>query len=152
MVILTAILVFACDKDVYGSLYTLAAATNGGSGNIQGICPDGWHIPTDEEWKELVSYLGGFPLAGGKLKETGTTHWYSPNTGATNLTGFTALPGGNRTHTGKFQSRGNSAMFWTATEYSSSYAYRRDLNYNEAQINREYLSKSRGQSVRCVRD
>jgi uncharacterized protein (TIGR02145 family) len=86
----------------YGVLYNWPAAmagsasSNANPSGVQGVCPAGWHLPSDAEWTELTDYLGGKSVAGGKLKETGTTHWASPNTGATNETGFTALPGGYR--------------------------------------------------------
>src|SRR5690554_3367234 len=82
----------------YGVLYNYTAACNS--------CPAGWHLPSDAEWTELTNYLGE-TVAGGKLKETGTTHWASPNTGATNETGFTALPGGYRGTDGAFYNVGN---------------------------------------------
>src|SRR5574344_2998326 len=96
----------------YGVLYNWTAAMNGEASSttnpsgIQGVCPAGWHLPSDAEWTELTDYLGGASVAGGKLKETGTTHWDSPNTGATNETGFTALPGGYRTNLGFFNNIG----------------------------------------------
>jgi len=73
---------------VYGRLYTWYAATD-----LRNVCPSGWHLPTDTEWTTLTTFLGGFKVAGGKLKETGSAHWQSPSTGATNQSGFTALPG-----------------------------------------------------------
>ena len=76
------------DKKVYGALY------NGYAVLTDKLCPEGWHMPTYDDWYELVSYLGGYQVAGGKLKETGTSHWQSPNDGATNESGFTAIPGG----------------------------------------------------------
>ena len=99
--------------DTYGALYTWAAVMNGEASSnnnpsgVQGVCPDGWHLPSDTAWKELEMYLGMSQAQadgtfirgtdeGGKMKETGTTHWNSPNTGATNSSGFTALPGGYR--------------------------------------------------------
>ena len=74
--------------------YTWAAAMNGAATSsskpsyVQGVCPTGWHLPSDVEWAELETYLGGIDVAGGKMKEAGTTHWVSPNTGATNESGF----------------------------------------------------------------
>jgi len=81
----------------YGRLYTWYTVIDS-----RNVCPDGWHVPTDTEWTTLTDYLGGTSVAGGKLKETGTTHWTTPNTGATNETGFTALPGGYRSNNGAF--------------------------------------------------
>jgi uncharacterized protein (TIGR02145 family) len=81
----------------YGRLYTWYAVTD-----KRNVCPTGWHVPTDIEWTTLTTYLGGVRVAGGKLKETGTTHWQYPNTGATNETGFTALPSGYRDSDGTY--------------------------------------------------
>jgi uncharacterized protein (TIGR02145 family) len=78
-------------------LYNWYAATD-----TRNIAPSGWHLPTDAEWTELTEYLGGESVAAGKIKETGITHWAPPNTGATNETGFTALPGGYRGSNGTF--------------------------------------------------
>jgi uncharacterized protein (TIGR02145 family) len=86
----------SANGDIYGRLYTWAAAMNGESSSnsvpsgVQGVCPDGWHLPSDAEWTVLTDYLGGESVAGGKMKEAGTVHWNSPNTGATNSSGFTA--------------------------------------------------------------
>jgi len=74
--------------NTYGRLYTWWAVTD-----IRGVCPTGWHVPTEDDWITLTTYLGGEDVAGGKLKEAGTTHWWAPNEGATNSSGFTALPG-----------------------------------------------------------
>ncbi|NCD10807.1 MAG: hypothetical protein EOL98_15615, partial [Negativicutes bacterium] len=141
----------------YGALYTYAAAIGDNwqrdKTEGQGICPDGWHLPTDEEWSELVDYLGGLDVAGGIMKEEGTTHWDSPNTSATNESGFTALPGGLRSSlSGTFNTAGSSGYWWSATENSSNYAWRRSLYYNDAGVRRCYSSKSDGFSVRCIRD
>lgn len=142
----------------YGVLYNWPAAMNSEASSttnpsgIQGVCPTGWHLPSDAEWTELTDYLGGTSVAGGKLKETGTTHWNSPNTGATNETGFTALPGGYRNYYGTFTSIGNSGHWWSATEYSATYAWYNNMNYNNSNVNRNYGNKEVGFSVRCVRD
>lgn len=90
------------NKNVYGALYTWAAAMNGASysvkvpSGIKGVCPTGWHIPSLAEWNQLVTFLGGKEIAGGKMKEAGTTHWVSPNVAATNESGFSGLPGSSR--------------------------------------------------------
>ena len=122
------------NKATYGALYTWAAAMNGAASSadnpstIQGVCPTGWHLPSDEEWTELTYYLGGESVAGGKLKETGTTHWNSPNTGATNETGFTALPGGYRGIYGNF---GNIGYYGNViTSYSIHYTKLYEADYN----------------------
>lgn len=141
----------------YGALYTYAAAiadnwTRDNNAN-QGICPNGWRLPTDNEWSTLTDYLGGSDVAGGKMKETGTTHWNSPNTGATNSSGFAALPGGYRNGTnGTFYNVGNNGNWWSSTESSSSHAFSRTLIYTNANAYRYDDSKSGGFCVRCIRD
>ena len=95
----------------YGRLYTWYAATD-----TRNVCPTGWHVPADSEWATLTTYLGGLSVAGGQLKETGTSHWQSPNAGATNTSGFTALPGGSRTNDGTFYSIGGYGYWWSSTE------------------------------------
>ena len=147
----------------YGALYSYAAAIAddwtrdnevviNGQG-AQGICPDGWHLPTDAEWTQLTIFLGGESVAGGKLKEAGLTHWVNPNSGATNASGFTALPGGLRgSYNGTFSSPGYDGYWWSATGYSSGSAWRRYLSYGSANVYRSYSNKSNGFSVRCVRD
>ncbi len=129
--------------EIYGRLYTWDAAKT--------AAPAGWHLPTDAEWQTLVGYLGGSSVAGGKMKETGTEHWYSPNI-ATNESGFTALPGGSRRGSEAFYNLGRYADFWSATENSSSYAWYRYLCYHRSDVYRYYYYKSRGFSVRCVKD
>ena len=103
---------------VYGRLYTWYAATN-----FRGLCPTGWHVPTDAEWTLLTDYLGGEVVAGGKMKEAGTAHWNSPNTGADNSSGWTALPGGYRDFNGTFLSIGSYGYWWSATEGDGANAW-----------------------------
>jgi uncharacterized protein (TIGR02145 family) len=131
-----------CEK--YGRLYNWKTAYK--------VCPDGWHLPGDAEWTQLTDYLGGKSVAGGKLKETGTTNWNSPNTGATNEIGFTALPGGYRYSSESFHYVGGYGHWWSSTEYSTTGAWYRSLHYYHAPIGRSYGSKELGFSVRCVRD
>ncbi len=132
----------------YGRLYNWYAVDDSRS-----IAPDGWHVPTDAEWQTLVDYLGGGTVAGGKMKETGTTHWISPNTGATNESGFSALPGGSRNLDGVYNSRGYYAGFWSSTENGSSSAWSRALGCSHSEVMRAgYFIRSTGFSVRCVRD
>ncbi|MCK9256343.1 MAG: PKD domain-containing protein [Bacteroidales bacterium] len=139
----------------YGVLYNWPAAMQ--------ACPTGWHLPSDDEWKELEMFLGmsqeqadewGWRGTdeGGKLKETGITHWNSPNEGATNETGFTALPGGYRSNHGDFSYLGSYGSWWSATESDSNYAWVRHLYYNNSDVGRFDLDKDNGYSVRCVRD
>ena len=115
------------------------------------VCPTSWHIPTDAEWTTLTTYLGGESVAGGKLKETGLTHWITPNTGATNETGFTALPGGYRGGYGTYGSIGYDGYWWSSTLYSSL-AWLRNMHYVYTNVLRNYYNKHYGFSVRCLRD
>jgi uncharacterized protein (TIGR02145 family) len=116
------------------------------------LAPTGWHVPTDDEWTTLTTCLGGENVAGGKMKETGTAHWISPNIGATNASGFTGLPGGFRFVDGSFTGIGGSGGWWSRLEYDFGQAWDRSLN-NSNFITYRYLRiKKAGNSVRCVRD
>jgi len=144
---------------VYGRLYNWYAVND-----PRGLAPEGWHVPTDGEWKELEIYLGMSraeaniegtrgSIAGGKLKETGTTHWVSPNIGASNEVGFFALPVGYRNHlSGNFYKLGQCTAFWTATELKSNYAWYRALDYNLSHISRYNSHEEIGFSVRLVKE
>ncbi|PID95297.1 MAG: hypothetical protein CSA95_00235 [Bacteroidetes bacterium] len=138
----------------YGALYTYAAAIGDDwerdNAEGQGICPDGWHLPTDEEWSVLENYLG--ESAGGKMKEVGMAHWRAPNWGATNESGFTALPGGYRYYRGSFRNATSYGRWWSATEPGSTNAWYRHLDYGNANVSRYNNRKSYGFSVRCVQD
>lgn len=142
----------------YGVLYNWPAAMAGSASSstnpsgVQGICPTGWHLPSDAEWTQLTDYLGGQSVAGGKLKETGTAHWISPNTGATNETGFTALPGGHRIHNGTFGSIGSHGYWWSVTESYTNDAWYQSMDYGYSYVYSYYGSKELGFSVRCLRD
>jgi len=118
----------------------------------QGACPDGWHVPEDSEWTELVDYIGGPSLAGNKLKESGTSHWREPNTGATNESGFTALPSGYRNLDGVFSMMGMITNFWTATKFSDHCSWYRILEYDFPDINLYENDWKNGRSVRCIKD
>jgi len=135
-------------KNLYGGLYNWYVA---GSSNI---CPEGWHVPTDEEWTQLTTYLGGEAEAGGKLKESGTIHWKDPNTGATNETGFTALPGGRRYQEGEFQDLGEVGRWWTSTEHESFEiaAWYRQMKFDGRNVFRHNLRKIHGYCIRCIKD
>lgn len=137
------------NSKTYGQLYNWYAITD-----IRNIAPKGWHVPTYYEWDEMFYYLGIDSLAGEKLKETGTTHWTYPNTGATNIYSFNALPSGWRQDDGLFYAFGYSTFWWTSTEYASNTlnAYGREIDYNKTSLDRYYTYKSWGLSVRCVRD
>jgi uncharacterized protein (TIGR02145 family) len=137
----------------YGGLYQwdemMQYSTTAGA---PGICPSNWHLPTDPEWTIITTYLGGESIAGGKMKETGTSHWNSPNTAATNSSGFTGLPGGVRDPVGSLYDLGKAGAFWSSTQSSATYAWYRNLYYSDAYISRNYSHKSYGFSVRCVKD
>jgi len=144
--------------ETYGLLYNWNAVVDS-----RDIAPDGWHVPTDDEWKQLEMYLGmsqadadrdGYWRGideGGELKETDTIHWDSPNTGANNESGFTALPGGGRNCI-VYQNLHTSAIFWSSTEYDDDYAWIRLLDYVHAEVNRVGYDKPCGFSIRCVRE
>jgi len=133
--------------NTYGRLYTWYAVTDS-----RNVCPAGWHVPSYDEWTTLITYLGGESVAGGKLKKTGTTHWESPNTGATNETGFAALPSGYRTNDGTYLVIGYGGYWWSSTERSSTYAFSRSMYYDYSDVSRSFFSKGLGFSVRCLRD
>jgi|GEM_PF-2236667 len=137
----------------YGGLYQwnemMQYSTTPG---VQGICPPGWHIPTDAEWTTLTTYLGGESVAGGKMKEAGTAHWSSPNTGASNSSGFTAFPGGRRNTDGSFYNLSYVGNFWSSSVSVASYAWSQILGYNDAVVIRGGSNKSYGFSVRCLKD
>ncbi|MFA4907162.1 MAG: FISUMP domain-containing protein [archaeon] len=137
----------ATNADTYGRLYNWYAVDDS-----RNIAPTGWHVPTDAEWQTLVDYLGGDAVAGGKMKEMGTTHWYSPNTGATNESGFSALPGGCRGDSGTDYDVGHHGTWWSATERDSDSAWYRSLSYNNSDVYRYYYREQNGFSVRCVGD
>jgi len=138
---------------VYGGLYQWNEmmqhmTTNG----VTGICPNGWHIPTDDEWTVLMNYLGGEEVAGGKMKESRTYHWGSPNVGATNSSGFTALPGGYRYVGSSFCYLAGNAVYWSSSENSSTHAWGRPLYYDYEGVYRGFFDKNFGFSVRCLKD
>ncbi len=143
---------------IYGGLYqwdeTMGynPSDSANPGKTRGICPFGWHLPTENEWTELTDFLGGLTVAGGKLKEAGTAHWNSPNEGATNESGFTALPGGYRKYDDSFNSIGYYGYWWSSTEESSTHACYRYMNNTESWVYVSERLKSYGKSVRCLRD
>ncbi|MBN1185846.1 MAG: fibrobacter succinogenes major paralogous domain-containing protein [Bacteroidales bacterium] len=133
---------------VYGKLYNWYAVND-----PRGLAPKGWHVPTDAEWQTLVNYLGGESVAGGKMKETGTEHWRSPNTGATNESEFSGLPGGYRYGTnGNFYYLGSNAFFWSASSYNDYLSWHWYLDYDGSDFHRDSHDIQLGFSVRCVRD
>lgn len=131
----------------YGRLYTWYTVSDN-----RNVCPAGWHVPSDVEWATMLTYLGGEAVAGGKLKEIGTTHWSSPNTGATNEKGFSGLPGGSRFPTGSFSSLTTIGLYMTATEDHQLYVFVHELNYNDGSATLNDRDKKIGLSVRCIKN
>lgn len=157
------------NADSYGALYTWSAAVNGVNDvdpelePIQGVCPDGWHLPSDGDWKELEIYLGMSEQTAdstgwrgniaGKLKSTARDSWLIPNEGATNETRFSALPAGDRFPEGEFFNLHFSTFYWTSSNYNQNNAWARALGYYVTTMYRGHAdSKEYGFSVRCVRD
>ena len=136
----------AANKNNYGALYNWYTVNTGK------LCPTGWHVPSDAEWTILTTYLGGESVAGGKLKETGTSHWLSPNTGATNESIFSALPGGYRFVFGSFYFIGEYGHWWSSTGYSTDRAWYQLMYYNYSKVTRVNLDKRYGFSVRCLKN
>ena len=134
-------------SQTYGALYNWYTVYTGK------LCPTGWHVPTTTEWNTLSTLLGGSTVAGGKLKETGTTHWQTPNTGATDQVGFRALPGGLRDNITGFAGQAQYSYWWTATENNSFTSYLRYASYNQSSfLASGYSNKPSGLSVRCIKD
>jgi len=133
------------DGNTYGALYNWFTVKTGS------LCPIGWHMPTDIEWTTLTDYLAGSGVAGGKLKETGTAHWTAPNNGATNETGFTALPGGSRFN-GVFDDIGVYGRWWSISLYNTNTSWGRYIQYSGNSILSSNYGWKSGFSVRCVRD
>ena len=152
------------NSTTYGNLYNWYVIDNntakkGLSNGGKNVCPTGWHVPSDLEWATLTTYLGGDSVTGGKLKETGATHWVDPNWGATNESGFTALPGGFRYYYGAFSRMWDEGAWWSTTEFlwsptekNTTLAFFRVVHYNNDQVSKENGGKNNGFSVRCLKD
>ncbi len=134
---------------VYGRLYNWHAVSDS-----RGLAPAGWHVASEAEWQTLIDYLGGAAVAGGRVKEIGTTHWSAPNLGATNESGFSALPSGLRYIGGTFYGIYTEAGFWSSTETSSGSidAWYHGLGYNDGALWGANHDKQIGFSIRCVKD
>jgi uncharacterized protein (TIGR02145 family) len=132
--------------EIYGKLYNWYAVND-----PRGLAPTGWHVPTDADFTTLITTLGGTAVAGGKMKEAGTSHWTTPNTGADNSSGFGGLPGGWRNYQGQWVPMGDEGLWWSATEISTQgrYIY---LASDSAACNFYGNPKNDGKSVRCLRD
>ena len=141
---------------LYGRLYTWNAAMNNSTEEkAQGVCPCGYHVASDDEWVELENYLGGAAAAGGKMKEAGTDHWTSPNTGADNSSGFNLLPGGEYDayySPNKYSLINEYAVLWTSTEINTAKARERYIAFNSAASSIYDWYKVMKYSVRCIKD
>jgi uncharacterized protein (TIGR02145 family) len=131
----------------YGKLYNGFAASD-----PRNLCPTGWHVPLDEDWTLLTDLLGGESVAGGKMKSNGTLYWLSPNTGATNLSGFSGLPSGIRSGTGIFTNIDEVGAWWSYSQQSNNGAFSRVLRYDNSIVDRSVYLKGFGFSVRCVKN
>lgn len=159
------------EKRIYGALYTWAAVMNGNPSSdqnpsrLQGVCPEGWHIPSDSEWKELEMFLGMTEAAidsvglrggnqGSKLasSESFWLNGYLDSNPDFGSSGFNAQPGGGRRYNGTFGHKGDNANFWTSTAYSNTRAWGRHIYSSYSSVHRYYNVKSNGFSVRCVKD
>jgi uncharacterized protein (TIGR02145 family) len=137
----------AGNGNIYGKLYNWYSVIDS-----RNIAPTGWHIPNVTEWTILTDYLGGANVAGGKLKEKGITHWSDPNIGATNETGFTALPGGSRYIDGSFLNIGSNGYWWTSSMDDITVSFYLGVHSGDIGVNKGSHNKSSGFSVRCLKD
>ena len=137
-------------ENIYGAYYNWFTVSTGK------LCPDGWHIPSDSEWQSMIDYLGGSSAAGSKIKEAGTNNWIFSNADATNLSGFTALPAGQRSALdGTFNGQGDYGGWWSTTELDPSplsAAWVRWIHGDTTVVARNEIFKIDGFSVRCVKD
>ncbi len=133
---------------IYGKLYNWYALTD-----HRGLCPVGWHAPTEDEWEILIKTLGGYTLAGGKMKSKDSTLWKNPNNDATNESKFSGLPGGRRLPIGSFWEIGLNGYWWSTTErVIDAEVWSIGLNYNNGAIAKGSISPKFGLSVRCIKD
>jgi uncharacterized protein (TIGR02145 family) len=135
------------NSKTYGNLYNWYAVTDS-----RNLAPVGWHIPSKDEWDTLINYLNDKQTDGGKLKETGFTHWLNPNLEATNETGFTALPGGSRTEAGYYMNAGTFAYWWATSELIGHGGFFMSTNYEFGNFMGGFFDKRHGYSVRCIKD
>lgn len=131
---------------IYGALYNWYAVED-----ERGLCPAGWRVPDYNDWWELILSLDGKNVAGGKLKST-SRRWRRPNEGATNETGFNALPGGYRYANGRFHYLGSYGDWWTSSAFDNSYAWFKTIAYDGGDIEEGTFHMRNGLSVRCIKD
>ena len=138
------------NAEEFGALYNCYAV------ETEKLCPEGWHVPTDEDWIVLASSIGFAAEAGGAMKESGTAHWKTPNAFANNESGFTALPGGYRSYNGTFNLMRIDGYWWSSSEKSwygsKNTVIYRNLKYDGPDLFRELAVKANGFSVRCVKN
>ena len=135
-------------SSTYGRLYNWHAITD-----IGGLAPAGWHVPTEDEWITLIYFLGSYSVAGGKLKEAGTSHWLVPNTDATNETGFTALPASNAGgYDFRFEEFHYTGYYWSSTSFHEGAAIYLSFNAYSGDIGIDSYVKEMGYSIRCIKD
>ena len=132
---------------IYGKLYNWYAINDS-----RGLSPEGWNIPSNVDWQQMIDYLGGEGVAGGKMKEKGTAHWISPNEGANNISGFNGLPGGARHSNGTCVYKGETGYFWSSSEAGNNKAnyyilWNDDKNISQGKFNFEF-----GFSIRCIKN
>lgn len=130
--------------ETFGRLYNFEEALN--------ACPEGWHLPSDLEWTILVTTQGGLTSAGGKLKETGITHWKKPNKFASNESGFSAIPHGYRSINGIVNFENKIGFWWTSTENAELNSWSFRIDYDKNSVTRQISNKDVGISVRCIKD
>lgn len=135
------------NDDLYGKLYNWYVAAD-----TRNVCPDGWHVPSETDWISLIDYLGGSQLAGGKMKATGISFWESPNTDASNVSGFSALPGGFRFNSGTFANLENLGYWWSASEQENGFGIFVSLYYNFGNVYLGQEYKQNGHSIRCIKN
>lgn len=131
----------------FGKLYNWYAVVD-----PRGLAPEGYHIPSHDEWESLMASLGGDFCAGGKMKEKGTVNWASPNEKGNNQSGFTALPGGFRWKEDGFDGSGDKATFWTTSEHNEVYGKLRQIGNKNRNVILSYSPKEQGCSIRCIKD
>jgi uncharacterized protein (TIGR02145 family) len=134
---------------IYGALYNYYAVDTSSNG-MRNVCPEGWHVASYNEWLVFSNYLGGFYVSGGKVKETCSIYWDTPNVGATNESGFTALPGGDEDS--GFYGIHDSGSWWTSTKFSNGWAYHSGVNDYDNHLGYVWWMDDCGMSVRCVLD